>query len=120
MGDVRVLRESTITGDGPIAWCRYDGDGVVSGYLLEDISVGVLSIPTFDVVPQSIGNFSSAVVEFMGNASNAGMQKVVIDLERNMGGATSLSYLIFKLFFPELMPYAGSRRRSFDLANTLG
>lgn len=96
------------------------GDGIVSGYFLEDISVGVLSIPTFDVVPQSIGNFSSAVVDFMRNASAAGMQKVVIDLERNMGGATSLSYLIFKLFFPELMPYAGSRRRSFDLANTLG
>jgi hypothetical protein len=95
-------------------------DGLVSGYFYEDISTGVLSIPSFDAVPDSIGNWSDAVAYFIGNASNAGLQKVVIDLERNYGGATLLAYLTFKLFFPELEPFGGSRRRSFDMANTIG
>jgi hypothetical protein len=95
-------------------------DGIISGYFYEGISTGVLSIPSFDAVPDSIGNWSSAVTEFIRDASAAGLNKVIIDLERNSGGATLLAYLTFKLFFPDLAPFGGSRRRSFDVANTLG
>lgn len=95
-------------------------DGLVSGYFYEDISTGVLSIPSFDAVPDSIGNWSAAVEDFIRDASAAGLKKVVIDLERNSGGATLLAYLTFKLFFPDLAPFGGSRRRSFEMANTLG
>lgn len=95
-------------------------EGLVSGYFYKESSTGVLSIPSFDAVPQSIGNFSDALADFVRNASAAGMDKVVIDLQHNLGGSTSLAYLAFKVFFPDLMPFGGSRRRSFEMANTLG
>ncbi|KAJ4325134.1 hypothetical protein N0V94_000848 [Neodidymelliopsis sp. IMI 364377] len=94
--------------------------GIVSGYLFEDISTGVLSLPSFDAIPQSIGKWTEAVTYFIRNASDAGVSKVVIDLQRNSGGTPFLAYTTFKAFFPDLMPFAGSRRRSFELANVLG
>ncbi|KAF2795817.1 hypothetical protein K505DRAFT_301442 [Melanomma pulvis-pyrius CBS 109.77] len=94
--------------------------GVVTGYFYEEISTGVLSLPTFDIVPDSIGNFSDAVSFFISNASSKGLKNVVIDLQRNPGGATLLAYTTFKNFFPDLSPFGGSRRRSFPMGNALG
>ncbi|KAF2132542.1 hypothetical protein P153DRAFT_166525 [Dothidotthia symphoricarpi CBS 119687] len=94
--------------------------GLVTGYFYEDISTGVLSLPSFDAIPDTIGNYSDAVTEFINNASAAGLERIVIDLQRNSGGATLLAYTTFKSFFPDLMPFGGSRRRSFELANVLG
>lgn len=94
--------------------------GIVSGYLYEDISTSVLSLPSFDAIPETIGNYSTAVNEFIEIASNASVKQVIIDLQRNSGGATLLAYIIFKNFFPDLYPFAGSRRRSFPMGNVLG
>lgn len=94
--------------------------GLVTGYYYRDISTGVLSLPSFNPIPETAGNWSDAVVSFIQNASDAGVDKVVIDLQRNSGGTPLLAYTTFKLFFPDLTPFAGSRRRSFDLANVLG
>ncbi|KAE8826165.1 hypothetical protein PTNB85_09110 [Pyrenophora teres f. teres] len=96
------------------------GTGVVTGYLYDDISTGVLSLPTFDIVADSIGDYIQTVDDFIGNASAAGLQKVIIDLQQNPGGAIFLPFTIFKSFFPDLTPFAGSRRRSFPLANVIG
>ncbi|CAA9957605.1 peptidase s41 family protein [Pyrenophora teres f. maculata] len=96
------------------------GTGVVTGYLYDDISTGVLSLPTFDIVADSIGDYIQTVDDFIGNASAAGLQKVIIDLQQNSGGAIFLPFTIFKSFFPDLTPFAGSRRRSFPLANVIG
>ncbi|UPX11528.1 uncharacterized protein EKO05_0002131 [Ascochyta rabiei] len=94
--------------------------GLVTGYFYNDISTGVLSLPSFDAIPESIGNWADAVTYFIGNASDAGVTRVVIDLQRNSGGTPFLAYTSFKAFFPDLTPFAGSRRRSFELANVLG
>lgn len=94
--------------------------GLVTGYFYEDISTGVLSLPSFDAIPETIGDYTDAVSDFIRNASAAGLERVVIDLQRNPGGAILLPYIIFKSFFPDLMPFGGSRRRSFELANVLG
>jgi hypothetical protein len=94
--------------------------GIVTGYVFEDISTGILSLPTFDVVPQTIANYTQAIVDFGINATSRSVTNVIIDLQRNTGGATLLAYTIFKLFFPDLLPFGGSRRRSFDMANTMG
>ncbi|RMZ66681.1 peptidase S41 family [Pyrenophora seminiperda CCB06] len=96
------------------------GTGFVTGYFYEDISTGVLSLPTFDILADSTGDYVQTVSDFIGNASAAGLQKVVIDLQQNSGGAIFLPFTIFKSFFPDLMPFAGSRRRSFPLANVIG
>ncbi|KAJ8112158.1 hypothetical protein OPT61_g5418 [Boeremia exigua] len=94
--------------------------GLVTGYYYEDISTGILSLPSFDPVPETIGNWSKTVSYFIGNASSAGVEKIVIDLQRNSGGTPLLAYTTFKSFFPDLVPFGGSRRRSFDMANVLG
>ncbi|KAF2468287.1 uncharacterized protein BDR25DRAFT_305255 [Lindgomyces ingoldianus] len=96
------------------------GTGLVTGYFYNDISTGILSLPSFDIVPDSIGNYSDAVSSFIGNASQANLTRVIIDLQQNKGGATLLAYTIFKSFFPDQIPFAGSRRRSFDMANLIG
>ncbi|KAF2679354.1 hypothetical protein K458DRAFT_408210 [Lentithecium fluviatile CBS 122367] len=94
--------------------------GIVSGYFYRDISTGVLSLPSFDAMVDSVGNFSTAIGEFIDGASAAGLDNVIIDLQRNSGGLTLLSYTTFKYFFPDLAPFGGSRRRITPLANTLG
>ncbi|KAF2186875.1 hypothetical protein K469DRAFT_705404 [Zopfia rhizophila CBS 207.26] len=96
------------------------GGGIVTGYIIEDISTGVLSLPSFAAVSETIGNFSSTVNDFIGNASAANVSRVIIDLQQNTGGATILAFSTFKSFFPDLVPFAGSRRRSFPMANTIG
>lgn len=93
--------------------------GLVTGYYYKDISTGVLSLPSFDAIPETIGSWSNTVTWFIGNASEAGVNKVVIDLQRNPGGTPLLAYTNFKAFFPDIAPFAGSRRRSFELANVL-
>lgn len=103
---------------------QYDLDiyhnGLVSGYFYEDISTGVLSLPSFDALSDTIGNYSSTVTGFIKRASAEGLDNIVIDLQRNTGGVVLLAYTTFKSFFPDLLPFAGSRRRSFPLGNELG
>jgi hypothetical protein len=60
------------------------------------------------------------VSDFIANASTAGLDRIIIDLQRNSGGTILLAFTTFKSFFPDLTPFAGSRRRSFPLANVLG
>lgn len=96
------------------------GEGIVTGYFLHDISTGVLSIPSFDQYGGSVGNFSATVGRFIHGAAGANLSKVVIDLQQNTGGTVELVFDTFKQFFPERTPFAGSRRRSHELANVLG
>ncbi|KAK1529359.1 peptidase S41 family protein [Colletotrichum costaricense] len=94
--------------------------GVVTGYFYEDISTAVLSIPHFDQYGWDIGNFSLAVDTFLEGAQNRSLSKLVIDLTNNYGGTTGLALLLLRDLFPGIDPFAGSRRRSFDMANVLG
>ena len=92
----------------------------MTGYFLHDISTGVISIPSFDQSGWDVGNFSLTVQEFINGATAAKLSKVVIDLQQNTGGNIELVFDIFKRFFPDVDPFAGSRRRSHELANVLG
>lgn len=95
-------------------------DGVVSGYFLKDVDAAVLSLPSFGQTGYSIGNFSSAVSYFISNVTEANLTRVVIDLQQNTGGTVELAFSTFKRFFPDVDPFAASRRRSHQLGNTLG
>ncbi|KAF2855717.1 hypothetical protein T440DRAFT_485816 [Plenodomus tracheiphilus IPT5] len=95
-------------------------DGVVSGYFLQDVDAAVLSLPSFGQTGYSIGNFSAAVSYFIANVTNEGLTRVVIDLQQNTGGTVELAFSTFKRFFPDNVPFSGSRRRNHQLANTLG
>lgn len=95
-------------------------DGVVSGYYLQDMDAAVLSLPSFGQTGYSIGNFSAAVSYFIGNVTSEGLTRVVIDLQQNTGGTVELAFSTFKRFFPDNVPFSGSRRRNHQLGNTLG
>lgn len=95
-------------------------DGVVSGYFLRDVNAAVLSIPTFSQSGYAIGNFSLAVSNFIDNVTEAKLARVVIDLQQNTGGTVELAFSTFKRFFPDNVPFSGSRRRNHPLGTTLG
>ncbi|KAI9708473.1 MAG: hypothetical protein M1820_003934 [Bogoriella megaspora] len=97
-----------------------EGDGVLTGYFLRDISVAVLSVPTFQQSGYSIANFSQTVTGFIDQATEANLSKVIIDLQQNTGGNVELVFDMFHRFFPTVDPFAGSRRRSHEIANILG
>jgi hypothetical protein len=101
------------------------GGGVVSGYYLDDISTGVLSIPSFQQFPDEAKNFSAAVQEFIDKAKAKNIKKLVIDLQQNDGGGVNLVFDTFRRIFPrepESLPWSfgGSRRRSHQLADLIG
>ena len=97
-----------------------EGGGVVTGYFLNDTSTGVLSLPSFNQYDWYIGNFSDTVARFIVGAKAANLSRVIIDLQQNSGGTIDLAFDTFKQFFPDIDPFAGSRRRSHQLANVLG
>ncbi|KAI9154940.1 Peptidase S41 family protein ustP [Paramyrothecium foliicola] len=98
-----------------------DGFGVggsLSGYILKDVSVGVLSVPSF--APTDASTFHSAVADFIKKAKAAKVKKVVIDLSGNGGGRLYLGYLTFKQFFPGVQPGLLVRSRATPQTHTYG
>jgi hypothetical protein len=96
------------------------GGGVLTGYFFEDTSTGVLSIPTFQQDGENKGYFADTVDKFIADAQEKGITKVIIDLQQNYGGNVDHAFVTFRQFFPGVEPFAGSRRRSHDLANVVG
>ncbi|KAH7064284.1 hypothetical protein BKA63DRAFT_608564 [Paraphoma chrysanthemicola] len=96
------------------------GAGAMSGYIFDDISTGILSIPSFYQDGLSVKYFFNAIDEFIGNATSRGTKRVVIDLQQNSGGLVLLAMTTFQQFFPTMPPYTGSRIRSHRFADILG
>ena len=97
-----------------------NGGGVVTGYFLDDISTGVLSIPSFQQSGKNTNNFVDTVYSFITNATARNTSKIIIDLQHNHGGSVFLAINTFKNFYYALDPYAASRIRDHGLANILG
>lgn len=96
------------------------GGGFLTGYFFEDISTGILSIPTFQLHDEHIITFAETVGDFISNATAKKVSSVIIDLSQNTGGAVLLAVNTFKQFFPHIDPFGGSRRRSHHSGNVLG
>lgn len=105
-----VFPEGLSLGDG----------GVVTGYFLEDISTGVLSIPTFDVDSGNSESFTDPVQDFINGAAQRNLTRIIIDLQQNSGGLTVLAYDTFSRFFPQSEVFGGSRMRSHEFGNIVG
>ncbi|CAG9945993.1 unnamed protein product [Clonostachys rosea f. rosea IK726] len=95
--------------------------GIVSGYILQDDSIGVLSLPSYESGKRTTAlNYTNAVVEFITKAKESRVKKIVIDLSGNGGGKVYLGYTIFKLFFPSIEPSVLGRVRATPHINTIG
>ncbi|KAF2703361.1 hypothetical protein K504DRAFT_495506 [Pleomassaria siparia CBS 279.74] len=95
-------------------------EGILSGYFLPDADAAVLSIPSFGQYAWGIGNFSDTVSNFIDEATDANLTRLVIDLQQNTGGVVELAFSTFRRFFPDVEPFAGSRRRNHHLGDILG
>ena len=94
--------------------------GVVTGYVLNDNVTAILSIPSFMLNPENAVSFSTTVQDFLTKSKAAGCTRVIIDLQRNEGGADLLATDTFKQFFPAIDPFGGSRQRAVKFADDLG
>ncbi|ETS73430.1 hypothetical protein PFICI_15035 [Pestalotiopsis fici W106-1] len=97
-----------------------EGSGWFTAYFLDDISTAVLSIPSFDEAGFAVTNFSAAVEKALQQAQEQNLTRLVIDLQGNQGGTPLLAFSTFRTIFPGIEPFAGSRRRSHELADALG
>ena len=91
-----------------------------AGYFLNSTSISVLSIPSFDEYGDAIDTFQSTIGQFITQSKAAGLQKVVIDLQQNVGGQSLLAIDTFKQFFPNIDPFAGSSMRAHSSADVMG
>lgn len=104
----------------PEPFTRSEGDEI-TGYLpdhpaLKDVAV--LSVPTFGTIYAK--SFSRAAKDLIKNATAQGRSKMIIDISSNSGGAITSSLDLFKMFFPEKLPYTASRYRAHHGLNLLG
>lgn len=96
------------------------GGGILTGYFLDDISVGVISIPSFAVYGNGSKTFTTTVSQFITAATTRKVSRVIIDLQQNKGGDVSLAIDTFKQFFPNIDIFGGSRRRNHHLEDIVG
>lgn len=90
--------------------------------------VAVLRVPSFAVQSPRNGTkppsseplqFSNIARDFILNATARGREKMIIDLSGNGGGTVQAGINLFKLFFPDEVPYTAARFRIHDAANLL-
>jgi hypothetical protein len=91
----------------------------IAGYFsnltgLED--TGIIFLPTFSSNPQEA---AQVAIEFLHNATIAGKKNILIDVSANPGGYLSIGLDLFRIFFPEAVPYTATRYRAHDAAKYL-
>ena len=94
--------------------------GVITGYFLNDGITAVLSIPSFEVTGEAVLSFSTTIGDFISKTQAAGLTRIIIDLQRNLGGSDILAVDAFKQFFPSVDAFNGARLRANDFADALG
>lgn len=97
-----------------------DNGGVITGYFLNDGITAVLSVPSFEVTGEAVVSFSTTIGDFISQAKAAGLTRIIIDLQRNMGGSEILAIDAFKQFFPSIDPSNGARLRANNFGDALG
>jgi C-terminal processing protease CtpA/Prc len=70
--------------------------GYVSGYFLNKSSTAVLSIPSFSMQGPLAQSAQEAITNFVQMSKQAGVKKLVIDLQGNGGGTVLLGIDLFK------------------------
>lgn len=93
-----------------------------SGYIYENESVAVISIPSFDVdaAQNQSASFAKAVSDTLYEAQKAGVRKIVVDVSGNGGGVAFQAYETFRRIFPDIYPYQLIRAQATDALNIVG
>ncbi|KAF9889363.1 hypothetical protein FE257_007473 [Aspergillus nanangensis] len=133
--DTAALEELMAT-KGPHRWARRSipssgypepvvaqGDGAVAGYFMTDSDLGdiaVLKIISFDADGKNATEFQSVVRGFLQKCEDSGMDKLIVDLRENGGGATDLLLDTFMQLFPDYVPFSAQRYRATEPFKLIG
>ena len=93
------------------------------GYYLdgEDYAdVAVLSVASFVGLDSAEQSFQDTNVQFIQQAKADGKTKLLIDVSANGGGTILQGYDLFKILFPNILPYGATRWRDFEGTNLIG
>ncbi|KAL4804640.1 hypothetical protein BDV18DRAFT_161736 [Aspergillus unguis] len=96
-----------------------DSNNLLAGYLPREAELkdtAVMRIPTFSVseTEGASANISDLAVKFIQKAKAEGKEKIILDLSSNPGGNINWAMDLFRLFFPNSMPYVSSRLRAHE------
>ncbi|KAL9121300.1 MAG: hypothetical protein Q9187_002143 [Circinaria calcarea] len=121
-GSARILKVRRPPGyPAPV---KIHSDYLVGGYFLNDTrfsDVAVLSVLGFSPSKVYGGQeFQLVLQEFLATAKAAGKTKLIVDVQANSGGVTSLGYETFLQLFPNIEPYGASVLRAHDGLNFIG
>ncbi|KAL4967677.1 peptidase S41 family protein [Aspergillus stella-maris] len=97
-----------------------DVDGLPQGYFLNDSSLAVITITGFVSYSKNPMAFTDFLRQFLARSQEAGLKRVMIDLQQNNGGQALLAIESFRQFFPSTAPVSPSRRRVHPVADVLG
>ncbi|KAJ6031610.1 hypothetical protein N7540_002342 [Penicillium herquei] len=89
-------------------------------YFLNQSSIAVLVIPQFMADSDTQPQFIRTVATFLSRSKRLGLKKLIIDVQQNTGGEPLLAIKTFKMIFPSIDPFTGSRRRVHPMADSLG
>ncbi|KAK2592402.1 hypothetical protein QQS21_009885 [Conoideocrella luteorostrata] len=93
----------------------------INGYYLNN-ETAVLFIPSFDgeELPQNQSEvFANVATKFVNDAVSDGRTKLIIDVSGNGGGVITRAFDLFKLFFPDKLPYSATRFRRHAASESL-
>jgi hypothetical protein len=76
----------------------------------------VLAVTTFSVNSVTLQQVS---VDFLRNATEAGKKRIFLDLSGNPGGSLTAGVDLFRIFFPDMVPYTATRLRAHTGAEFL-
>jgi C-terminal processing protease CtpA/Prc len=69
---------------------------VVTVHFLQDASIGMLSILSFQAYGDSVADLSNVVAKFLQRSKEAELKKILFDVQQNFGGNTLLAFEILK------------------------
>ncbi|KAL4913714.1 hypothetical protein BDW62DRAFT_205276 [Aspergillus aurantiobrunneus] len=104
-------------------------DGLPQGYFVNDSSLAVITMPQYFSYSNNARAFTDTIRQFLIQSQEAGLKRVIIDLQQNKGGQALFGNRILQagqlrmlhaLFFPSIEPIAPSRRRAHPMADVLG
>ena len=124
-GDADELADVVEALDGPPGYprpIRTYGSGSISGFYVNGTDyehLAVLAISSFSGIGYPT-DYQQAAAKFLDQAKRDGKTKLIIDLSANGGGMIQMAFSIFKMLFPDLDPYGGTRFHAFGDFDLLG
>jgi hypothetical protein len=79
-----------------VAYRDLDRGGVVTGHFLQDASIGLLGIMSFQAYGDPVADLSNIVAKFLQRSKEAELKPILFDVQQNFGGNALLAFDLIK------------------------